>query len=88
MMGDNGGGAARYEELLKKALDEITILKAENLSLKQENASLRDTIAILKKNSGNSSKPPSSDIVKPPKENRKKENRGAKRAHAASTPTL
>ena len=82
-MGANGGGAAQYEALLKKALDEIVILKAENLSLKQENASLRDTIAILKKNSGNSSKPPSSDIVKPPKENRRKGKRkiGAQKGH-------
>ena len=82
-MGANGGGAARFEELLKKALDEIAILKAENISLRQENATLRDTIAILKKNSGNSSKPPSSDIVKPPKENAKKGKRkiGAQKGH-------
>ena len=42
---------AELERLLKAALEEIARLKAE--------------IAILKKHSGNSSKPPSSDIVKP-----------------------
>jgi hypothetical protein len=32
---------------------------------------LRDDNAVLRKNSGNSSNPPSSDIVKPPKDNQK-----------------
>ena len=62
-MGTMGGEVTRLEELLKKALDEIVVLKAEIASLKQENAILRDEIAVLKKNSANSSKPPSSDIV-------------------------
>ena len=78
-----GGEVTRLEELLKKALDEIVILKDEIVRLKQENTLLRDTIAILKKNSGNSSKPPSSDIVKPPKEHRNKGKRkiGAQKGH-------
>jgi len=83
LMGVNGGGAAHFEELLKKALDEITILKAENAQLMQENATLREALAIQKRNSSNSSKPPSSDIVKPPKEQRKKGMRkiGAQKGH-------
>ena len=82
-MGANGGGAAHFEELLKKALDEIIILKAENVRLRQENLALKDTIAILKRNSGNSSKPPSSDIIKPPKEHKNKGKRkiGGQKGH-------
>ena len=82
-MGANGGGAAKIEVLLKKALDEIIILKAENAQLKQENAVLKEALAVQKKNSSNSSKPPSSDIVKPPKEQRKKGKRkiGAQKGH-------
>ena len=64
-MGTVGGEVTRLEALLEKALNEIVILKAEIASLKQENTLLREEIAVLKKNSGNSSKPPSSDIVKP-----------------------
>jgi len=82
LMRANGGGAT-VEELLKNALDEIAILKAENVRLREENALLREALAIQKKNSGNSSKPPSSDIVKPPKEQRKKGKRkiGAQKGH-------
>jgi len=82
-MGANGGGAASLEELLKKALNEIAILKAENAQLRQENILLREALAIEKKNSSNSSKPPSSDIVKPPKEQKKKGKRkiGAQKGH-------
>ena len=83
LMGVNGGGAAHFEELLKKALNEIAILKVENAQLRQENILLRDALAIQKKNSSNSSKPPSSDIVKPPKEQGKKGKRkiGAQKGH-------
>jgi len=55
---------AELETLLKDALEEIARLKAE--------------IAILKKNSQNSSKPPSSDIVKP-KTKTEKNNKKIKR---------
>ena len=63
---------AELEALLKDALDEIALLKAE--------------IAALKKNSSTSSKPPSSDIVKPPKppktpKDKKKRKRGAQPGH-------
>jgi transposase len=82
-MGVTGGEVTKLEELLKKALEEIEVLKTENIKLRQENAALRDIIANLKKNSGNSSKPPSSDIVKPPKERRYKGERkiGAQKGH-------
>ena len=71
-MGTDGGEATKLEELLKKALNEITFLKAENARLRQENAMLREALAMQKRNSSNASKPPSSDIVKPPQEQRKK----------------
>ena len=53
---------AELETLLKAVLEEIARLKAE--------------IAILKKHSGNSSKPPSSDIVKPKTEKKDKKMSG------------
>ena len=91
VMGAMGGRVIELEELLKKALEEIVSLKTENARLKEENAALKDAIAVLKKNSSNSSKPPSSDIIKPPKEHKNNENRkiGAqKRAQTASTRTI
>ena len=83
LMGTSGGGVTTVEELLKKALDEIAILKAENAQLRHENALLREALGNAKKNSSNSSKPPSSDIVKPPKERRKQGGRkiGAQQGH-------
>ena len=57
---------AELETLLKAALEEIARLKAE--------------IAILKKHSGNSSKPPSSDIVKAKTEKRDKKTKRKKGA--------
>jgi len=56
---------AELEALLKAALEKIALLKRR--------------IAVLEKNSGNSSKPPSSDIVKPPKGGVAKGERGGKR---------
>jgi len=54
--------------------------------LRTENAALKAEIAALKKNSSTSSKPPSSDIVKPPKppktpKDKKKRKRGAQPGH-------
>jgi transposase len=43
----------------------IEILQAENKNLREEIEQLKDEIAQMKKDSGTSSKPPSSDIVKP-----------------------
>ena len=60
---------AELEALLKAALEEI--------------ARLKERIAALEKNSANSSKPPSSDIVKPSKQPKKKQKRkiGAQKGH-------
>ena len=60
---------AKLKKLLQAALEKIARLEAE--------------IAQLKKNSSNSSKPPSSDIVKPPKPKQDKERRkiGAQKGH-------
>jgi transposase len=60
-MDDKDKRIAQLEALLEAAVKEIERLKAEN-------AELKSRIAILEKNSSNSSKPPSSDIVKPPKQ--------------------
>ena len=58
-------------EALTKRVDRLEAanrrLEAQNHHLWTENQSLRDEMARLKKNSSNSSKPPSSDIVKPAK---------------------
>ena len=62
--------------LLNAALKEIERLKVENTKL-------REIISRLEKNSSNSSKPPSSDIVKPPKTLKNKGNLkiGAQKGH-------
>jgi transposase len=48
------------DAIISQLLEEVRMLRAEVATLKEE-------VARLKKNSSNSSKPPSSDIVKPPK---------------------
>ena len=75
-MGNENKRIAELELLLEAALKEIERLKAEN-------ARLREIISRLEKNSGNSSKPPSSDIVKPPKTLKSKGKRkiGAQKGH-------
>ncbi len=63
----------------------IETLTAENKRLKETIKALEEKIARLEKNSNNSSKPPSSDIVKPMnrarKSNRKKCKRGGQFGH-------
>ncbi|HUV67937.1 MAG TPA: DUF6444 domain-containing protein [Sedimentisphaerales bacterium] len=62
---------SKQEQFYKQ---QIADLQAENAALKEQvaellkvNAELAEKVAKLSKNSSNSSKPPSSDIVKPPK---------------------
>jgi len=75
-LGNTNKRIAELELLLEAVLKEIAQLKTEN-------AALRETIARLEKNSGNSSKPPSSDIVKPTKtpKSRRKRKIGAQKGH-------
>jgi len=47
-------------------------LQSQVVELQAENARLRNQLAAARKHSGNSSKPPSSDIVKPPGQRRQK----------------
>lgn len=72
---------AIIEELTKQ----VASLLERIGQLEQENVMLKERIAQLEKDSGNSSKPPSSDIIKPkkawPKGSRKKRKRGGQRGH-------
>lgn len=66
----------------------IAQLQDENRQLRDTIRLLQEDIARLKKNSGNSSKPPSSDIVKPqtpPRGRRKKRKRGGQPGHGKNT---
>lgn len=66
----------------------IAELKRQIAALLQRIQQLEEENARLKKNSGNSSKPPSSDLVKPPKEPQhpgKKRNLGAQPGHGKCT---
>ena len=55
---------------------QVAALVQQNEILIQQNAKLEQQVAVLSKNSSNSSKPPSSDIVKPSKETKSKGPRG------------
>ena len=57
----------RHAEVIAKQSKEIERLVKENESLRAAYKEVLEEIARLKKNSSNSSKPPSSDIVKPPR---------------------
>lgn len=64
----------------------VTALESENAQLKAENVQLKAEVAKLKKDSSTSSKPPSSDIIKPPRPTpvggkRKKPRRGGQPGH-------
>ena len=64
----------------KLALEQAILIE----QLRDEIAMLKAKIATLEKNSKNSSKPPSSDIVKPPKpkdKERRKRKIGAQKGH-------
>jgi len=66
---------AGLEEQLKQRDERIAALEKQVAELIKANAKLTDKVAKLSKNSSNSSKPPSSDIVKPP---RKKKGNGSR----------
>ena len=75
---------ANKDVIIARLQDENRLLREHVQHLQEEMKALREEIARLKKNSGNSSKPPSSDIVKPPKpkgRGRKKRKRGGQKGH-------
>lgn len=69
---------------LAAALQRIDKLEQKNARLRDENAQLKEQLAAARKNSSTSSKPPSSDIVKPKKprgKGGKKRKRGGQLGH-------
>jgi transposase len=75
------------EVIIRQLTEQVAQLLERVAKLEVENRALRDEIARLKRNSSNSSKPPSSDIVKPAKTEprggrRRKRNRGGQVGHA------
>ncbi len=74
---------AELEKQLKQRDDRIATLEKQVAELIKVNAELTDKVAKLSKNSSNSSKPPSSDIVKPPRKtkNKKPRNIGGQPGH-------
>jgi transposase len=76
------------DAIIEKLTKQIASLLGRIKQLEQENATLKERIAQLQKNSSNSSKPPSSDIVKPTKVVRKparKRKKGGQRGHRKFT---
>ena len=72
------------DTIIEKLTKQAALLLERIRQLEQENTMLKERIAQLEKNSSNSSKPPSSDIVKPLKilrQTRKKYKRGGQYGH-------
>jgi len=72
------------DAIIEKLTKQVALLLERLRQLEQENTMLKERIAQLERNSSNSSKPPSSDIVKPLKILRqpsKKHNRGGQYGH-------
>lgn len=84
----------RTKDRIRKLIEAaVTPLKARIAELEAENARLHAEIARLKKDSSTSSKPPSSDIVKPPRPapadgKRRKRRRGGQPGHPRHTRRL
>jgi len=74
---------AKLEEKLFGAMERIAQLEEENAQLREDNVRLQQQLAAARKNSSTSSKPPSSDIVKPkkPAKGGKKRKRGGQPGH-------
>jgi len=71
--------------IIRRLTEQVEQLLRRATKLEVENQQLREEIARLKKNSSNSSKPPSSDMVKPTKTKSRrgrKRNRGGQVGHA------
>ncbi len=74
----------RLEEETARLRQENEELRQENAPLREENTRLKQQLAAARKDSSTSSKPPSTDIVKPPKPPRtdgKKRKRGGQPGH-------
>ena len=72
------------DNIIEKLTKQVALLLERIRQLEQENTILKERIAQLERNSSNSSKPPSSDIVKPLKilrQRGKKHNRGGQYGH-------
>lgn len=68
MRSDKDGVSNDHQDLSRFELEALVEqLRAMVELLEQQNAELTRQVAALRKNSSNSSKPPSSDMVKPPK---------------------
>lgn len=75
---------AKLEEKLFGVMERNAQLEEEVTRLHEDNAKLQQQLAAARKNSSTSSKPPSSDMVKPPKpprKDRKKRKRGGQPGH-------
>ncbi len=73
------------DQFIEQLVAENIALKETNKLLREQISSLQERIASLEKDSSNSSKPPSSDIVKPKRSvqtrPRKKRKRGGQAGH-------
>jgi transposase len=76
--------------VIRTLLGELATLRTENQRLSQKVTALEAEVARLKKDSSTSSKPPSSDIVKPLKDQRQPGKRkiGGQPGHSGKTRTL
>lgn len=65
---------SKLQEAVFRLEEKYAVLEVENKNLRKENQELKEKIAKLSKTSQNSSKAPSSDIVKPKKKTQKEKN--------------